>query len=138
MVNLVDTGQHTMHVRLRNANTTSIESLAKRIMSMGNEAMSIEIRPSGGSGETRIMRMGNEVMSIETHPPGGSGWKRIMSMEETMSIEIHPQRGSAKIIVRTINLVSARHVVTILLNAPSRDRIGPPLNGLIKLLCLMA
>ena len=107
-------------------------------MSMGKEAMSIEIRPSGGSGEIRIMSMGNTVMSIEIHPPGGSGLRRIMSMEEIMSIEIHPQRGSAKIIVRTtINLVSARHVVTILLNAPSRDRIGLPPNGPIKLLYLM-
>ena len=104
-------------------------------MSMGKEAMSIEIRPSGGSGEIRIMSMGNKVMSIEIHPSGGSGLRRIMSMEETMSIEIHPQRGS--VTVRTINLVSARHVVTILLNAPSRNRIGLPPNGPIKSLYLM-
>ena len=73
MVNLLDTGQHTMHVRLWNASTMSIEVPMKRIMSMGNEAMSIEIHPSGGSGEIRIMSMGNEVMSIEVQPSGGPG-----------------------------------------------------------------
>ena len=105
-------------------------------MSM-EETMSIEIHPPGGSGET-IMSM-EETMSIEIYPQRGSGPKRIMSIGKIMSIEIPRTWESARTImsIGMFKHALAKHVVTILINAPSRDRIGLPPNGPIKLLYLM-
>ena len=84
MVSLVDTGQHTIHARPWNKSIMSIED------TMSIEDFQKEVPTK------RIMSMGNEIMSIEIHPSGGSGETQIMSMEETMSIEIHPSRGSGE------------------------------------------